>query len=136
MRVLCALLALVASSAALVCQEDGDATLRCTVDRLDGVRVNSSRPAAVRTLEITCSDRLYLHRSLDLELARGFRGLRVRVACVLRWSVKRRARLSLRDRERRRSRRCELAGPMAGGEVEVQSRRRAGAYRAGCVPFE
>ncbi|XP_043188828.1 toll-like receptor 6 isoform X2 [Amphibalanus amphitrite] len=87
MRVLCALVVLLtgAGAAAGVCRESGDDGLRCTVDRLDGARVNATRPAAVRTLELTCSDRLYLHRTLDLEFLRGFRELSSLsiVGCIL-----------------------------------------------------
>ena len=77
MRVLSALLVLLVGAARAVdlCQDAGDDALQCTVARLDGARVNSTRPSAVRALEITCSDPLYLHPVLDLEFLRGFREL-------------------------------------------------------------
>ena len=87
MRLLCAFLVLLVSVswAADLCQDDGDDTLRCTVARLDGARINSTRPGAVRTLEVTCSDPSYLHPLLQLDFLRDFRELRSLsiLGCVL-----------------------------------------------------
>ena len=66
---------LVRPCAAEGCDEPAEGTLLCSVADLDSARVNVSRPAAVRHVEIQCSDRTHVHDETELALLRQFAAL-------------------------------------------------------------
>ncbi|KAF0287755.1 Toll-like receptor 6 [Amphibalanus amphitrite] len=56
--------------AADVCEEPAEGEVVCSVADLDSGSVNASRPAAVRRVELRCSDRAHLHDATELALLR------------------------------------------------------------------